>query len=79
MNIVLVPKEIRDMDTVLGFIMLLGVVVAACVVVYLLGRHHHHERKARKAHRDARDRKNNHKHGHTHDKGKRDGGFTPNE
>ena len=48
MNIMLVPRNVRDLDSVLGLIMMTGVIIAACAVLYLLGHHHHHKRKARK-------------------------------
>jgi len=48
MNITLIPREVRDMDSVLAVLMMIGVVIGVCVVVYLLCRHHHHERKAKK-------------------------------
>lgn len=66
MNIQLIPREVRDMDAVLAFIMLVGVAVAACVVIYLLGHHHHHKRKAKKkADHDAHARKHGRPHDHT--------------
>lgn len=57
MNIVLVPREVRDLDSVLGFLMMTGVLAAACAVIYFLGRHHHRQRKAKK---NARGHKNAH-------------------
>lgn len=65
MNIALVPQGVRDLDSVLAFLMLAGVVVATCAALYFLGRHHHRERKAKRhARHDARgrpqSRSNNH-------------------
>lgn len=40
MNIVILPRAVRDLDSVLGFIMLAGVAAAACAVVYFLACHH---------------------------------------
>lgn len=63
MNIILAARQARDLDSVLGLIMMTGVIVAACAVVYLLGRHHHHKRKSRK--------KNSHDRPHGHRNGRR--------
>ena len=48
MYIQLIAREVKDMDSVLSLIMMVGVAVAACAVIYLLGRHHHHKRKAKR-------------------------------
>lgn len=65
MNIHLIPREVRDVDTVLAFIMMAAVAIAACAVIYLLGRHLHHKHKApNNASHNAHGHKNGHPHAH---------------
>ncbi|HAZ09237.1 MAG TPA: hypothetical protein DCZ01_12125 [Elusimicrobia bacterium] len=49
MNIALMPRELKDINSLLALVMLAGVIAAACTVVYLLCRHHYACHKAKKS------------------------------
>ena len=48
MDVALIGLGTKDIDTVLAWIMFIGVAAGAATVLFLLGRHHHHKRKAKK-------------------------------
>lgn len=48
MNVALMPREFKDINSLLALVMMAGVIAAACTVIYLLGRHHYARHKAKR-------------------------------